>query len=132
MDRVLARKSLSLSLGVALAFMAVWGGRAVLWCPSMQAAMSHCCCAAPAGLETDSPAISRADCCEAKTFEAAPASSVDVRAPSMVAFAPIVASLFDSRDVPARALPVRGTVYGRSGLAPPKTPIHQRNCVYLL
>ncbi len=133
MERAFARRALSASLIVAVAFVAVWGGRSVLWCPAMERAVRQCCCPAEDSPVPDSPAVSRAACCETKVFEAAPASGVDARSPSVEVAAPLLVAVLSPRPaVPPLSLGVRSVAPGRGGLAPPKTPVHLRNCVHLL
>jgi hypothetical protein len=133
-ERAFPRRALSASLIVAIAFVAVWGGRAMLYCPAMERTVSHCCCPPEDAPSVDGPVISRAACCEPRVFEAAAPPAADARFASSTFAAPLLATAREPAAVPRGALalsPPRGTPACRA-LAPPKTAIHVRNCVHLL
>lgn len=135
MKRAFARRALSASLIVAMAFVAVWGGRALLWCPAMERSVEHCCCPSEGTPPLDVAVIARASCCETKVFEAAPAPSVDERTGSAGVGGPLLAAVLPPRATlssGAAARPPRRFSRGRSGLAPPSAPLYLRNCVQLL
>src|SRR5262245_58495956 len=111
-------------LVAALSASAVFGGRAVLWCPWMQQAVSACCCHEE-GTRRDGPAITQAPCCETRVAPSAQAASADVRermlrAPLAADFVPALAQAFDAK-LPVAALSFARERPARAG---PGVPLH--------
>ncbi|HVR19001.1 MAG TPA: hypothetical protein VMS65_04880 [Polyangiaceae bacterium] len=77
-----ARRAIALLSLLSAIACVLFAGKSYLVCPWMQKSVPACCCPVERP-NTDGPAISRAPCCERKTFAAAPSVPTDSTRPTM-------------------------------------------------
>ncbi len=121
-----------LSLVSALASV-VLAGQSYFFCPWMQRAGEHCCCA-PERSTADGPAISRAPCCARKTLAVTPSAPTDLMrqgmdVPPASAFS---RELIRMLDRPAADLPNVLTAREHGARAGPPVEPYRLNSVYLI